>query len=113
MPSVEQYRRVTGDTEGDIEDQLTADSEPVSIEGYQSVVIHIETPSGSVITADDSGAVTVDDAPSGRVSYQFQAGGLDARGQYQYEWEVTFGDGGVATFPSDTPARLFVRDGLA
>jgi len=109
----EQYRRVTADTEGDIEDQLLADGAPVDISGFQSVAIHIETPSGTLLEADDTGAVTVEDSPTGRVAYQFGPDDLTESGRYRYEWEVTFGDGGVATFPSAGLALLYVRDGLA
>lgn len=46
------------------------------------------------------------------VQYQFQDGDLDQSGRYRYEWEVTFGDGGVLTFPGDGVATIWVREEL-
>lgn len=107
-----QYRRVVGDTEGDIKDQLLADGSAEDISGFQSVELHLEKPDESVVTADDSGAVTVEDSPNGIVSYQFQSGDLDQQGRYRYEWEVTYGDGEVLTFPGEDMGKIWVREEL-
>lgn len=48
----------------------------------------------------DSGA-TIKDASNGVVAYQWQSGETDRTGAYYIEWEVTYGDGGVETFPRD------------
>lgn len=109
----EQYRRVVGDTESDIEDQLVADQTNVALTDFQEVEIHIEKPDGTSLTDDTTGAVSVQDVANGVVQYQFQSGDLDQSGRYRYEWEVTFGDGGVLTFPGDDYATIWVRDELA
>jgi hypothetical protein len=106
----DQYRRVVGDTESPIEDQLTNDGTNTDISGFQSVEIHIEKPDGTVITADDTGNVTVGNSPEGLVKYDFQAGDLDQQGRYFYEWQVTFGDGGILTFPGDGRATIWARE---
>lgn len=108
----DQYRRVVGDTESDIEDQLLADGHAEDISGFQSVELHLEKPDDTVLTAADTGAVTVEDSPTGIVSYQFQPGDLDQTGRYRYEWEVTYGDGEVMTFPGDGMGKLWVREEL-
>jgi len=109
----DEYRRVVGDTESSIEDQLTGDGTVISIEDFNAVEIHIEKPDGTVLTDDTTGAVTVENSTEGKVRYDFQSGDLDQTGRYRYEWEVTFGDGGVLTFPGDSMAKIFVRDELA
>jgi len=113
----DQYRRTVADTESSIEDQLTGtqfdgDAINVSIENFTEVEIHIERPDGTTITDDTSGGVTVENSTEGKVRYDLSDGDLDQSGQYRYEWEVTFGDGGVLTFPGDEYARLYVRDEL-
>lgn len=108
-----QYRRVVGDTETDIRDQLLADGSPVDISEFHAVAIHIETPTGDVIVADTNSGVTVNNSPEGMVRYSFSEGDLSDRGRYRYEWEVTFADGGVLTFPADGMAKIWVRDELS
>lgn len=108
------YERVVGDTESPIEDTLTDGVAAIDISGFQSVSFHLLKPDDTSVTADDaSAAVTVEDSPTGKVEYAFQTGDLDQEGRYRYEWEVTFGDGGVLTIPSDGWETIYVRDELA
>lgn len=46
-------------------------------------------------------SATIVDPLAGTVSYQWVTGDLDTKGTYDAEWEVTFLDGKVATFPDD------------
>ena len=48
-----------------------------------------------------SKAASIVDATAGTVSYQWVVGDLDTTGVYNAEWEVTFLDGKIATFPDD------------
>jgi hypothetical protein len=109
----EQYRRVVGDTESDLEDQLLADASNVDLTNFQEVEIHLGKPDGTTVTDDTTGNVSVQDVSNGVVQYQFQSGDLDQQGRYRYEWEVTFGDGGVLSFPGDELATIWVREELA
>lgn len=109
----DQYRRVVGDTDSPIEDTLIGDGQAIDISGFQSVELHIEKPDGTTITDDNTGNVTVEDSPAGEVKYEFQTGDLDQQGRYRYEWQVTFGDGGILTFPGDTMAKIWVREEIA
>lgn len=112
MPNPD-YRRVVGDTQSDIEDQLLADGSTVDLAYIQTAAIHIEKPDGTIITDDTAGAVSVPDATNGVVQYEFQSGDLDQSGRYRYEWEITFEDGGILSFPGDDFATIWVRDELA
>lgn len=105
------YRRVTGDTGPPIRDTLVADDTPVDLSGA-TVKIHLTKPDKTLVTADDSGAVTVESAADGEVKYDFQTGDLDQRGSYNYEWEITFGDGTVQTYPSEDKREIWVRNEL-
>ena len=55
------------------------------------------------LTVDDNkaGNVTVTDAANGKVKYEWQDGDTDAAGSYQAEWEVTYSDGTIETYPND------------
>jgi len=108
-----QYRRAVGDTESSIEDQLTGDGDVISIEDFNEVEIHIEKPDGTTITDDTTGNVVVENSTEGLVRYDFAASDLGQSGRYTYEWQVTFGDGGILTFPGDDLAKLWVRDEIA
>lgn len=102
--------RVENDTESPIEDTLTDDvGKSVNISGFNDVEIHIVKPDETVITDNTAGNVVVDDAENGHVSYDFQGGDLDQTGQYEYEWEVTFSDGGNETFPGRGSEYIVVR----
>lgn len=105
------YRRVVGDTGPPIEDTLVADDSPVDISGAD-VSIHITKPDESLITADDSGAVTIESTSDGEVRYDFQSGDLDQEGRYLYEWQVTFSGGEVQSYPSEDERRIWVRQDL-
>jgi hypothetical protein len=105
------YRRVVGDTGPPIEDTLMSDETPDDITGAD-VSIHITKPDDSLITADDSGAVTVESAEDGEVRYDFQDGDLDQEGRYRYEWEVAFTGGETVSYPSESERKIWVRQEL-
>lgn len=64
---------------------------------------------------DSSGAVKVDaaanidDGAAGEVSYDWTAADTDTGGHFKAEWEVTFSDGTIRTFPN--PGFTHVRIG--
>lgn len=97
------YYRVTGDTESPLgPDRLTdEDGATVDLSGA-TVALHVwsATDGSTLISDDTSGNVSITDAANGEVEYEFQSGDLDTAGQYHYEWEVTFSDGGIETWPS-------------
>lgn len=56
----------------------------------------------------NAAAVVLGDPSQGVVSYQWLEGDTDRAGDYEAEWQVTYADGRVATFPSDgyIPVRI-------
>lgn len=59
-----------------------------------------------------SAAGVVSDAPNGRVRYDWVEGDTDTPGVYQCEWEVTWGDGTVQTFPPSSFLTLTITKEL-
>jgi len=55
---------------------------------------------------------SVVDAAAGKVSYQWQPGDLDTAGSYVAEFEVSFADGSVATFPSSGYVHIRIVEDL-
>lgn len=106
------YRRVVGDTGPPIRDTLVADDDPVDVTGA-SVEIHITKPDDSEVSDDTDGNVAIEDAGGGQLRYEFQTGDLDQEGRYLYEWEVTFADDTIQTYPSNDERAIWVREELA
>jgi hypothetical protein len=52
-------------------------------------------------------------AASGIVAYTWQAGNLDTAGPYRAEFEVTFGNGAVQTFPGTGYLLIYISADLA
>lgn len=58
-------------------------------------------------------AATITDVPTGAVEYTLLAADTDLTGTYYCEWEVTFADSSVQTFPTRGFDRLRIRGDLA
>lgn len=58
-------------------------------------------------------AATLTDAANGQLEYQFVAADTDVAGAYDVEWEVTFSDTTIQTFPTRRYDRLLVIGELA
>ena len=95
------------DTSPAIEYQLQyEDSDGVlqnrDITGYQSVEFHLVDANGSVkVNDDDAGNVSVTEAVTGKVKYDWQTGDTDTSGFFEAEWQVTYSDGTIESFPND------------
>lgn len=68
--------------------------------------------SGATATTVDA-AATVVTAASGIVKYSWQAGDTDTVGRYEGEFEVTYADTSVETFPNTGYIPIRIRDDIA
>lgn len=94
-----------GDTSPAIAYRLIgADGLAKDISGYNDVEFYMrETEDLNVVVQGNvAGNVEVTDAANGEVKYDWQAGDTDLAGSYQAEWQVTYGDGSVETFPNNS-----------
>lgn len=64
-------------------------------------------------TAKVDSAATVEDALNGVVSYAWQAADTDTIGTFQCEFEVTYIDGGIETFPNSKFITVEITDDIA
>jgi len=64
-------------------------------------------------TAKIDGAATITDAANGVVVYSWAAGDTDTTGWYWGEFEVTFSDGSIETFPNTGYTSIKVSPELA
>ena len=70
---------------------------PISLVGA-TVKVHMNSIDGSVKVNQ---TMTVTDAEGGVIQYDWQAGDTDTVGAYSAEFQVTFADGTVETFPNN------------
>jgi hypothetical protein len=56
--------------------------------------------------------MTITDALGGVVQYDWQSGDTDTAGSYYAEFEVTYNDGAVETFPNNQNLAISIRKEL-
>lgn len=74
-----------------------------------SVQFHMEAVDG---TLKVDAAMTVTDTSGGVVQYDWQAGDTDTAGTYYVEFEVTYADSSVETFPNNNKEVIIIRPEL-
>ena len=67
---------------------------------------------GPVLLSSPANNDQAGEATKGDVSYDWSPGDTDIAGGYRAEWEVTFQDGGVETFPDYKHLRIAIIDEL-
>ena len=87
-------------------DELPVDLTAATIEFHMRVY-----PAGS--TKISSGYVAILDASIGDVEYRWSASNTDTAETYEAEFEVTFSDGTIQTFPNDKHAFVYITDDIA
>lgn len=87
---------------------LQHDGAAVDVTGA-SVRFHLRAPGAE--SAKVTGTGEVRDGPAGEVAYQWVTGDLDTSGVFFGEFQVTYSDGNVETFP-DEPLEIYVRPEL-
>jgi hypothetical protein len=75
-----------------------------------TVRFHMRAVGGAVVT--DAAAVVVT-AASGLVRYDWSASDTEDTGSYQAEFEVTYADGTIETFPNNGYIRVQIGDDIA
>ena len=70
-------------------------------------------PAAEGSTVKVNALATIVNATLGQVEYQWAAGDTDTEGQFVGEWEVTFADGTIGTFPNDRELNITIRRDLA
>lgn len=87
-----------------------ADGNAVDITGA-SVRFHMRAIGSNQTTVDD--VATIVTADSGIVRYDWDAADTDTVGSYQAEFEVTYADASIETFPNDGYIRVEITDDIA
>jgi len=83
---------------------------PVDISGNLGVTFHMRNSEGTVIIDT---AATVVTAASGIVRYDWDAADTATSGTFQAEFEVTYSDGKVETFPNASYIQVIITDDIA
>jgi hypothetical protein len=103
------YTIKAGDAGAAIGAVLADASGPVDLSGASVRFVMADAQTGAVKVA---AAATITDAAAGAVSHTWAAADLDTAGSYLAEFEVTFGSGEIATFPSAGWITIEVVDDL-
>lgn len=74
------------------------------------VILNLADSDGNL--AVDGETVTVEDSTNGRVSYDWSATDTSGAGEYTGEFEVTFDDGEVITYPNDGEFTVTINEDL-
>ena len=99
------FRIKQNDTSPSLEATLSdANLVPVNIT-YATVMLHMKAISGAVVLTRQ---MTITDAENGVVQYDWQAGDTATVGTYYVEFEVTYSDGNVETFPNTGSLPLVI-----
>ena len=91
-------------------DLKNGSGDPVDLIGT-SVRVHMRA-IGATVAKIDAAMVVVSE-PGGTVQYNWIAGDTSATGSYQVEFEVTYSDGTVETFPNDSYIRVEILEDIA
>ncbi len=93
------------DTSPSLEATLSdANLVPVDITAA-TVMLHMKAVGGDVVLDEQ---MTITDADGGVVQYDWQTGDTDTVGTYYVEFEVTYADGSIETFPNNSSLPLVI-----
>lgn len=100
------------DTAPSIEAVLTdANGRTKSMAEAASVKFHMKSETGTILIEDGTG--TVKTPAKGIVAYDWQAGDTSNTGIHNAEFEITYNNGTIETFPNTGYIRVIVKDELA
>ena len=86
-----------------------ADAAAVDVTGA-SIRFHMRAIGSTQVITDEE--VVIVDAEAGEVRYDWQAADTATVGAYQAEFEVTYADASVETFPNDGYIRVQITDDI-
>lgn len=99
------------DTASDIQRDLKdAFGAPVNVTGATIAFSMRVKPSGSVKVNAAAGSVV--DGGAGRVKYDLTASNTDTANTYEAEFQVTYTDGTIQTFPNDGYFEVVITDDI-
>ena len=87
-----------------------ASDSAVDIQGA-TVRFHMRAVGETTVKVDDAAVIT--DGENGGVKYEWSSGDTDTVGQYQAEFEVTYANNKVETFPNNSYILVQVVDDIA
>ena len=91
------FRIKQNDTSPSIQATLTdANLVPINLIGA-TVMFHMKATGGSIVVDRE---MTITNEEGGVVQYDWQSGDTDTAGTYLVEFEVTYTDGSIETFPN-------------
>ncbi len=90
-----------------------AEGKPIDLSSGPPDVKFYMRRSGEAANLINGAAMTIVDAPNGKVRYAWQAGDSITPGRYIGEIKVDFGAGGLMTFPNDGYLDITISEGLA
>ena len=83
----------------------------VDLTGISAIVFNMRDANGVVKINNVAAAVVV--AVDGTVKYEWVTGDTDTAGEFDGEFGITFGGGGIQTIPAATDIRITIRDEVA
>jgi hypothetical protein len=87
-----------------------ADGNAIDLTGA-SVRFHMRAKSDGTTKVDAAGAVI--SAAAGTIKYAWAAADTDTNGRYEAEFEITYADSSVETFPNTGYITVVVKDDIA
>ncbi len=100
------------DTAPSIEAVLTdANGRTKSMADASTVKFHMKSETGTILVEDGTG--TIVNPTKGIVAYQWSAGDTSNTGIHNAEFEITYNNGQIETFPNTGYIRVIVKDELA
>lgn len=99
------YTRIQNDTGHPIKDLLKTDGTTEDVSGATVAFTMWNAETGNTkINENTTNVALATDGTDGRVNYNFDSGDLDTAGVFYFEWEVTYADGTIVTYRSDSGA---------
>ena len=105
--------RTQGDTAPPITYRFQSDDSPVDLSSVQDIRFIMEDNyESNIVESDLNGDVSIVDSALGKVEYSLSSADTEDSGQFYAEWEVTYSDGTIETFPSDDTIDIHIMEQL-